>query len=213
MRYFPQYLYCYQLLVPGAFQADLFRLLVLYQFGGVYADISVSFLYPLEKIIDYSYDEFAAVKELYDYGIQQTFIASYASHPLLRRMIEGVVDMISRRDYGRTAIDITGPGSLKWSFNKFFSFHDNRAITAGSYVINGFKLKFLYHTIVHKEEGNFMSLREGNTKTPEMKKKFKGYHELMYRNGTKHYIKHWLDRTVFSSDPPLNRSCPVHLSL
>lgn len=37
--YFNEYLDAYDSLVPTAFKADLFRLLALYQFGGVYNDI------------------------------------------------------------------------------------------------------------------------------------------------------------------------------
>ena len=210
---FPQYLSCYRLLVPGAFQADLFRLLVLYRYGGVYVDISVRFLKPLDDIIYYANDGFVAVKEIYDYGIQQTFIASYKEHPLVGTMIDRVISMISQRGYGLGAGDITGPKILMLAFNSFFKFPPRRSINGGSYSLNGFKLKFLYHSILHAEEGNFMSLVQGNTKSAELQKKFKGYHELMYGNGlngTKHYFKHWQERTVYRLDIK-NESCPLPL--
>lgn len=204
--HYPQYLPCYRLLVPGAFQADLFRLLVLYRYGGVYADISVRFLKPLEAIIDYGQDEFVAVKEINDYGIQQTFLASYKEHPLVGAMVEYVISMISQRGYGAGAGDITGPKALMIAFNSFFQYPPRRSICGGTYSLNGFKLTFLYHTIVHPEEGNFISLSEGNTQSAELQKKFKGYQELMYGVQQKNYFKHWHDRTVYRLE---NESCPL----
>ena len=43
--------HAYQQLTDGASQADLWRLFVLYTYGGIYIDIDAHFVWPLAKII------------------------------------------------------------------------------------------------------------------------------------------------------------------
>jgi mannosyltransferase OCH1-like enzyme len=139
--YYSSYYELYLSLVPGAYQADLFRLLILYSFGGLYADISVRFLRNISSFID-STDEFISVKEISNWGIQQTFIAAYPKHPLILKMIELVTENISRRDYGTNYLDITGPYAIFRAFNQFFGFPDEQPIQGGLQVIKNYRIKF-----------------------------------------------------------------------
>ena len=77
--------------IPGAFQADIFRLMVLYVYGGIYSDMGYQFLEPIESFIDLGSDEFVAAKDRP--GMQfsrlllsQGVLAAYPIHSLNTRL-------------------------------------------------------------------------------------------------------------------------------
>ena len=58
-QYFPQYLYLYDYIGPGIYKADFWRYLILYQFGGIYADLDSVLELQLDgpecaKLIDFN---------------------------------------------------------------------------------------------------------------------------------------------------------------
>lgn len=185
----------YLSLVPGAYQADLFRLLILYSFGGLYADISVQFLKKINSFIN-STDEFISVKEINNWGIQQTFIAAYPKHPLILKMIELVTANIRGKDYGTNTLDITGPYAIFRAYNHFFGYPDEQPIQGGINIIKNYRVKFLYH-IIDKENKNFITMEPDNIDSRVMKKKFPGYKQLIYQNQSIHYTILWKQRSVF----------------
>ena len=77
------------MITPGAFKADLFRLIILYHFGGVYSDIGHMFLQPMTNFINFDFDECVLVKDLQDGFIQihNAFMAAYPRHPLIKSML------------------------------------------------------------------------------------------------------------------------------
>jgi mannosyltransferase OCH1-like enzyme len=91
---------CYSRLQIGAAQADFWRLLVLYEHGGVYLDIDGHVVWPLGRIV--------ATKHR---TIGNHFIASKPGNPHLARLIEVVVDNIRLRRH-RNVYELTGPGVL-----------------------------------------------------------------------------------------------------
>jgi mannosyltransferase OCH1-like enzyme len=206
--YFPQYLGAYDVLIPGAFQADVFRLLVLYQFGGIYCDISLQFLKPVSHIVTND-DEFVAVKEVNNWGIQQTIIASYPRHALVKAMIDLVIDMIMRRDYSDSAIDITGPYAIYRAFNRFFRRKPFSPVAGGSYSIHGYKVKLLYHLVpknTKQDNATYISRGASDWAAPDIKKKFDGYRELFGSLGLKHYAQLWKERKVFRDDDKISNT-------
>ena len=48
---FPDFLSCYLSYPPSILRADIWRVLVLYKYGGVYADIDVECLRPLDELL------------------------------------------------------------------------------------------------------------------------------------------------------------------
>ncbi|MCX5751748.1 MAG: glycosyltransferase, partial [Candidatus Saganbacteria bacterium] len=72
---FPMYYPFYKSYLSGIFRADLFRLLVIYELGGVYADLDMECL----KSLDYLFDRYAKESEL---------VLSYR-HPLQSKMVWG----------------------------------------------------------------------------------------------------------------------------
>jgi Glycosyltransferase sugar-binding region containing DXD motif len=108
-----------QCLVSGAAKADLWRALVLYEYGGIYTDLD-SAPNPLafnETTIDYEHDEaFFVVESL---GItSQYFMAARPHHPLMFLLVQ----MTLHRLYDVSDVNtqyvpfVTGPGALKNAF-------------------------------------------------------------------------------------------------
>lgn len=133
----------YQRLTIGAAQADLWRLLVLYKYGGVYLDIDAHLVWPLKRITNRLPEIFIRYKnkEATNY-----FIASKAQNPTIKALIDEVLLRIEHSD-SNNVYEITGPSVLEdilkkrdhcWRFsshtclqgnfsNKFFQYLDKPA--------------------------------------------------------------------------------------
>jgi len=107
-EHFPaEVLGAYQQLQIGAAQADLWRLLVLQKFGGVYMDIDAHLVWPLHWSVP------PEATELYlrikTGEISNYFIASAPNSPRLQRVIDRVVQNIRERS-SENVYNLTGPG-------------------------------------------------------------------------------------------------------
>lgn len=113
----------YNKLIPGAFKADLWRLCVLYRYGGVYVD---AFACPYESVNSLleNYRKSAKVfisildAKQSGYGIHNGFIIAEKSHPFLKQAIFDIVDNVKKNYYGNTPLDVTGPIALAKSIQK-----------------------------------------------------------------------------------------------
>lgn len=106
---------CYDRLQIGAAQADLWRLIVLHQSGGVYLDIDAHAIWPLANTVGRRRDELYVVTrkgELSNY-----FIASKADNPNLATLIRHVCDNIESNKL-TNVFDITGPGVFNKALDK-----------------------------------------------------------------------------------------------
>ena len=106
-EHYPEILPHYDRLQIGAAQADLWRLLVLHKFGGVYLDIDAHQIWPLSCVLGTERDELYVTTrrgELSNY-----FIVSRPGNPNIARLIERVVENI-RQSTLTNVFDITGPG-------------------------------------------------------------------------------------------------------
>ena len=101
----------YLTLIPYAFKSDLARLCILYLYGGFYWDTAIS---PDEK---WEFDD--SVLVLGDKSVlgsggmpiieNNCMFFKTAKHPLLKIIIDKIVDNIYRLDRGEHALDVTGP--------------------------------------------------------------------------------------------------------
>lgn len=203
-REFPKAIRAYKALVPGAYKADLFRLLVLYKYGGIYNDIGHRYLVPAHEVIT-NEDEFVAGVEVNSQGsfahaIYNGILAAYPHHPVIKAMIEQVVEDISYCRYGSDPLDITGPGALGRAMNVFFGANkgsgaevggEREAIRRGVYTKNGHKLKFLEHSSGRER----LSLMGKDV----IRTKFPGYYDKMYSPGER-YKDLWAKKKVYISD-------------
>lgn len=99
----------YKKLINGASQADLWRLLVLDYFGGVYLDIDAHLVWPLSKVVKPEDSEiFLLTKQHYT----NYFIASEKDNPILKRTIQMIVDNIKNERIEGGVYSLTGPTAL-----------------------------------------------------------------------------------------------------
>ena len=131
----------YSRLTIGAAQADLWRLVVLYKYGGIYMDIDAHLIWPLSRIIPTGATElFLRYK---DGAATNYFIASKPENPVIKALINEVLHRIETSQ-GNNIYEITGPAVFQavlsehehnWRFsqhtclqgnftNKFFQYID-----------------------------------------------------------------------------------------
>ena len=115
----------FQQLLPGAYKADLVRLLLLYVYGGVYIDVGLTLALPLKDIIGEHELVLAEDLGLRLYhgghlGIYNAFMASIPKHPYIRECIDMIVYKIHNLDYGMSCWDITGPHIMGSVFKKYY---------------------------------------------------------------------------------------------
>lgn len=119
-------------LIPGAYKADLFRVCALYVLGGVYADADTECLNPMDEIFSYSKNaSFISVADSKENNILNSFMISKKENPLLKAIIEYIVNNVKNRVYLSRDLDITGPGAIGNTMRKFYKLGDNYQFQKG----------------------------------------------------------------------------------
>ena len=119
--HFPQFLSHYRGLVPGAHQADLWRLMVVYIHGGVYADIA-RIAMPLSSLV-HPTDQLLLCSD--PTSICTAFIAALPAHPVIRLAVESIV----------RSRDVTGPQALGRAMRLFLAKESTAASATKVYVL------------------------------------------------------------------------------
>ncbi len=106
-NYYPESIYnSYSQLQIGAAQADLWRLLVLQKWGGVYMDIDAHLVWPLHWIIQPEYSELYL--KIKDGRLTNYFIASKPNNPNLQEIIDKIIIHIEQNKL-TNVYELTGP--------------------------------------------------------------------------------------------------------
>lgn len=145
-NFHPRILKAFNILIPGAYKADLFRYCILYKYGGIYLDAKL-IMDTNKKLIDlvklYNKKEFHVLDftswaklRQHTKFIYQGFMISEARNPFLKNLIIEVVNKILKRDIGKNPLDITGP-NIYWKVLK-----------------NNLNEKTDYSSLVHKGRSN-----------------------------------------------------------
>jgi mannosyltransferase OCH1-like enzyme len=110
----------YKILKPGAYKADLWRLCMLYKFGGFYIDAYVEPYVSIRKMISGCNCPFISVLDspVSGGGIHNGIIFSHRKHPFLLQAVQDIVKNTEERYYGNSPLDITGPIALSKSIKK-----------------------------------------------------------------------------------------------
>jgi mannosyltransferase OCH1-like enzyme len=120
-RFPREVLHAYCALIPGAFRADLLRLCLLYEFGGLYPDVSNTALVNFWREIP-AEAEYILVREIWpnQSGIHNAFVfvRNPKSH-LVQQAIDDVVRNVRARQKG--ILNVTGPIVLGQSVRKFMN--------------------------------------------------------------------------------------------
>jgi mannosyltransferase OCH1-like enzyme len=136
----------YDLLIPGAYKADLWRYCILYKRGGIYLDIKYipnnrfRFISLTEK------EHF--VLDVDNINIYNALIVTKANNEILLKAIYKIINNVNNKFYGTSSLEPTGPKMLKEIFDNenknkniidmnhtFYFTHDNRFILFRGYHI------------------------------------------------------------------------------
>lgn len=102
----------YSRLTDGAAQADLWRLVTLYNEGGVYLDIDACLIAPLYKFLEGGEHFWIAA---HGDRVTNYLLATVPGNPVFRECIESVVERIEKHpgENGPNVFYTTGPGAIR----------------------------------------------------------------------------------------------------
>ena len=108
----------YNMLLPGAYKADLFRYCLLYIKGGCYLDSQTQPLLPLRTVVK-AESEFVSAIDQSRFALWQGFLCCIPGHPVLKLAIDEAVSHILRRKYFSNPLRLTGPQLLGTCLNRW----------------------------------------------------------------------------------------------
>jgi mannosyltransferase OCH1-like enzyme len=166
----------YDMLIPGAFKADLWRLCVLYLYGGIYMDIKFMCVNGF-KLIELTEQNHFVKDRLGPLSIYNALIACQKGHPFLMMGIRNIVYNVNNNYYGSHPLDPTGP------------------IMLGKLVLNN-KLK-LNIDLKYYEDGGYIIYKNRfviSTEYPEYDTERTNTYNLL---NTKRYDALWNERRIY----------------
>lgn len=193
--YYPHILDVYDALKPGAFKCDLWRLLVVYTYGGVYNDAGHVYCKKLDDIIDVDNDHFVLAAEWNDTVHNAFFAGVSKAAAMAAAMIERLVNNVRNRDYGEDRFDITGPRMCSKAMNLFLGRHAKERIEHGRYSIGPWHMHVLEWRL-NGDSANMAVYDAAGNKIIACK--FKDYYKIMYDDRKQtHYKQMYEDKDVF----------------
>jgi hypothetical protein len=134
----PEIYEAYTTLKPTAFKADLFRLCILFESGGMYVDAQTMPYVSVKEMLKNCYKEnqkhvFISVldSKFSKSGIHNGFIFCTPQHPFVGRCIERIVNNVKNRDYTDSVLGITGPICLRRAVNDVLGRHEDAKFVDG----------------------------------------------------------------------------------
>ena len=120
--YFPYAVEAFDKLIPGAYKADLWRLCVLYQFGGIYMDSKIECLGNFKLISLVDKEHFVVDRPRRSLHIYNAFMVCKPKKPFLLKCIKQLIKNVENNYYGKSPLSPTGPEMLgkiapKYSLN------------------------------------------------------------------------------------------------
>lgn len=146
----------YNSLYAGAFKSDIFRLCLLYIYGGIWTDISSTCEYPLDKVLEENIN-LIIVKDtpsqLTNCNIYQAFIIVEPNNEIIKYILDFTIDRIinfERYDrlypqFNGQTLGVSGPTVFATALNKFLGRLDNNLIKDHYINIDSFRIKLLEH--------------------------------------------------------------------
>jgi hypothetical protein len=101
----------YKVLLPRAYKADLWRYAAVYQNGGCYIDAGTIMVRPFKEILRGT-DEFVSSEDCEGRCINAAFFCAVKGSTILLNTLDLAIQAIETRNYGKDALDITGPYKL-----------------------------------------------------------------------------------------------------
>jgi hypothetical protein len=193
-HYPPEYLKAYDMVIPGAYKADVFRYLVLYREGGIYMDCKSSTMVPLRDFIPRN-ATFAVFRDRPEGALLNSFMACTPRHPIVKIVIDMTISNILNHQYNENSLDITGPQTLGRAFNKFIGRPEKTDINPGVYGPDRDLYILGSFFVFGKGDKEFDALVDANRK-PLVSKTLKNYYNTSKRID---YHALWEKREVFKN--------------
>jgi mannosyltransferase OCH1-like enzyme len=115
----------YDSVLPGAFKADIWRLGVLYIYGGFYLDIKFGppAHYTLQDLAAHQVNGLFLVQDHNDsrIGVYNAVMGASAGNPIFRKALALICSNVHDRRYGQNCLDITGPAALHEIFSPYIN--------------------------------------------------------------------------------------------
>lgn len=167
---------------------------MLYRFGGVYSDAKATLLRPLDEILR-PQDELVVVRDIPRTCLLNGFIACRPQHPLMKIVIDMVLQRVEAREYGEDPLDITGPHIFGRAFCRWKGMPDDTltlemGITSTMQILGRSEDK--QHII--SPEGENLLIKE---------------YETYYKNDVDvslHYPRLWALKAIYGDQAPWNIS-------
>ena len=173
----------------GAFKCDLFRLCEIYVYGGMYADVSMVCLQPLDALlagVDMVLVRDTPARDL-SY-VHNAFFATRAGCPFLALAIQDIVKQVMSEGYGADPLSITGSGIFGRSLNRFAKRDEATPHALGVSEYAGLRVRMLDNENNSRIKDTERALSMIACKYPNFRKD---------RAGNPHYWKLWHERNVF----------------
>tara|TARA_Y100000004_G_C8935600_1_gene421891 strand:+ start:62 stop:1444 length:1383 start_codon:yes stop_codon:yes gene_type:complete len=107
-NYFGKISECFNRLTVPVAKVDFWRYLVLYKEGGVYVDLDSSINVSLDDFIEEKDDAIITAETNYNTYVQWALIFN-KEHPILKEVIDLIVDNIENNSYPNDILNMTGP--------------------------------------------------------------------------------------------------------
>jgi mannosyltransferase OCH1-like enzyme len=185
----------YQTLQPSAFKADLWRLCILYQYGGIYIDSHTTPFISLNCIMKYTLDQkhnFISVLDCKESGsgIHNGFMISSPRHPFLKQCIDDIVKTVNTRSYTDDVLAVTGPLCLSRSIHKVIG--NNKSFHIGY----NYHMDFTFY-LLRFEWGLFQYIFDKKVKTMSKKYNVLEYLNSKIVNKSKGYSYMWNNKLLY----------------
>ena len=190
--YFPSALDVFDSLIPGAYKADLWRLCVLYQFGGIYMDSTLECIgnFKLYSLID---KEHFVLDRQHSPHIYNAFMVCKPNNQFLLESIEQIIKNVTNKYYGDSYLSPTGSEML------------GRIATNHSLNIDMVQSKDLHKHIMYK---NVAILKNYEYKGERLQ-----YSSTMWKNKNIYEYNERLEQSIFKNGYVTSPVIPLHVYL
>lgn len=171
----------YNMLIPTAYKADIFRMVILYLHGGIYGDFSQEFIKPLSSFINHNLDIILIE------NFEICFIASCSKNEIIRYILKHQVNNILNKNYGNSKLDITGPDACKKAFKIItgkYNFKKLKISILGRKIFLGNILKKFLYGILKKKRDLMYIVDKNNNKLIKL---YVNNHKNIISNRNKKY--------------------------
>ena len=167
----------------GAFKADLLRYALLYEYGGVYSDLTQQFLKPLDTIVPLG-EKLVLPKDrtlFFQPGIQISFMAAEPGNILFKNALDKAVYNINNEIYTDHCLAMTGPVMFERQLCKYIDVK-----------CNGYVTPYIRYC-----QGDDFYLMDIKTRELIIKLKLKDHNKSINKNLLNSYVVLWLTRRLF----------------